>query len=180
MGGYLAPRAAAFEPRIKACIADGGIYDFHEVSTAKSPPQIEKMLDDPEASKKMDQAIYAKMATNTKLRWVFNDGMWKFGAKTPSGWMRSTRPYGLKDVVDKIKCPMLVVDSEDDQDAPGQSKKLFDALSGPKQWLVFRKEEGAEEHCQAGAMSLSSERILNWLDDVLQRSKPAAGAADSK
>lgn len=28
MGGYLAPRAAAFEERITACIANGGIYDF--------------------------------------------------------------------------------------------------------------------------------------------------------
>ena len=28
LGGYLAPRAAAFEPRLAACIANGGVYDF--------------------------------------------------------------------------------------------------------------------------------------------------------
>ena len=28
-GGYLAPRAVAFEHRVKACVADGGVYDFY-------------------------------------------------------------------------------------------------------------------------------------------------------
>jgi dipeptidyl aminopeptidase/acylaminoacyl peptidase len=169
MGGYLAPRAAAFEPRIKACIVDGGIYDFHEVSTARGGPEIEKILDDAQASQKMDKTILEKMATNTRLRWVFNDGMWKFGVRTPSEWMRSTRPYRLRDVVDRIKCPMLVVDSQGDKDAPGQSRKLFEALSGPKQMILFGGEEGAEEHCQAGALALSRESILNWLDDALKK-----------
>jgi pimeloyl-ACP methyl ester carboxylesterase len=170
-GGYLAPRAAAFEPRIKACIVDGGIYDFHAVSLGKGGPQIEKMLDDEQASWGMDKAISEKMAADPRLRSIFNDGMWKFGAKTPSGWMRNTRPYRLDEVVDRIKCPMLVVDSEGDKDVPGQSKKLYDALNGPKQMIVFGSEEGAEEHCQEGALMLSSERMLDWLDGVLARSK---------
>ncbi|WP_145954657.1 S9 family peptidase, partial [Zoogloea sp. LCSB751] len=28
LGGYLAPRAAAFEHRLAGCIANGGVYDF--------------------------------------------------------------------------------------------------------------------------------------------------------
>ena len=28
LGGYYAPRAAVFEPRIKACVAWGGIWDY--------------------------------------------------------------------------------------------------------------------------------------------------------
>jgi hypothetical protein len=66
---------------------------------------------------------------------------------------------------------MLVVDSEGDKDVSGQSKKLYDALSGPKRFILFGAEEGAEEHCQEGALMLSSERILDWLDDVLNKSK---------
>ena len=34
LGGYYAPRAAAFEKRIKACIALGGPYDWREPGTA--------------------------------------------------------------------------------------------------------------------------------------------------
>jgi len=31
MGGYLAPRAAAFEKRITACVALAGPYDFQDI-----------------------------------------------------------------------------------------------------------------------------------------------------
>jgi dipeptidyl aminopeptidase/acylaminoacyl peptidase len=31
LGGYYAPRVAAFEKRLKACVAWGAIYDYHEV-----------------------------------------------------------------------------------------------------------------------------------------------------
>ena len=30
MGGYLAPRAAAYEPRLRAVIANEGVYDVFE------------------------------------------------------------------------------------------------------------------------------------------------------
>ncbi|MFH1889159.1 MAG: alpha/beta fold hydrolase [Candidatus Omnitrophota bacterium] len=168
-GGYLAPRAVAFEHRIKACIANGGIYDFHEVVVRNSPADIEEILDNKEESKELDKEIYEEMRTNSGLRWVFNDGMWKFQAKSPSGWMRKTRPYNLKDCADKITCRMLVVDSEADRDTPGEAKKLYDALRCPKDLMLFTVEEGAGEHCQIGAFMISNERIINWLDGVFRK-----------
>src|ERR1700678_1930858 len=38
LGGYLAPRAAAFEKRIAALIANDGIYDYGVTQTASVPP----------------------------------------------------------------------------------------------------------------------------------------------
>ncbi|MFH1617047.1 MAG: alpha/beta fold hydrolase [Candidatus Margulisiibacteriota bacterium] len=166
-GGYLAPRAVAFEKRIKVCIANGGVYDFHENFVKNFPPDFEKQLDDPQAAKEIDKAIYDEMKKNPNLRWVFNNGMWTFGAKTPSELIRKTRPYRMEDVAKNITCTMLIVDSEDDKDMPGQAKKLYDALGCPKEYLLFTKEEGAEEHCQMGAGLISSERIYNWLSAKL-------------
>ncbi|MBN2687307.1 MAG: alpha/beta hydrolase, partial [Deltaproteobacteria bacterium] len=40
MGGYLAPRAAAFEKRIAVCIPNGGLYDFHAGAVGHFPPEI--------------------------------------------------------------------------------------------------------------------------------------------
>jgi hypothetical protein len=37
-GGYLAPRAAAFEKRISALVANDGIYDFGVTQLASVPP----------------------------------------------------------------------------------------------------------------------------------------------
>lgn len=95
-GGYLAPRAAAFEHCVKAYIANGGVYDFHAVVVRSAPPDIDKIVDDKEASIEIDKEIYNMMKTDTTIRWVFNDDMWKFAAESPSDWIRKTRPYTLK------------------------------------------------------------------------------------
>ena len=168
-GGYFAPRAVAFEHRIKACIANGGVYDFH--AAASLTPDEENLLDTKEGSEEIDKEIYKQMKTNPSMRWVFGNGMFTFGAKSPSEWLRMTRPYTMKGIADKIKCHMLVVDSEEDKDMPGQAKQLYNALKSQRDFMLFTKEEGAEEHCQIGAVILSNERILDWLDDTMKKIK---------
>ncbi len=49
-------------------------------------------------------------------------------------------------------------------------KKVFDALTCPKKLILFTAEEGAEEHCQCGVSALSNQRILDWLDEMFQKS----------
>lgn len=166
-GGYLAPRAAAFEDRIKVCIPNGGIYDFYENVLKKCPPEMEEILADEKASKDFDKVIVDSLLTNPDIGWSFANGMFTFGAKTPSDFIRKLKPYHMRDCAAKIKCKLLVVDSEEDAALPGQARQLFDALECPKEFMLFTKEEGAEEHCQMGAIMISGERILNWLVDEL-------------
>jgi len=166
-GGYLAPRAAAFEHRIKICIANGGIYNFHEIMVKHGPKNFEEILDDPDGSKEIDAELYKEMKTNPGLRWSISNGMWVFGVNSPTAFIKATRPYTMEKVVSDIKCKMLIVDSQDDKDLPGQSIKLYNALKCPKEYLLFTREEGAEEHCQIGASMISNERIYNWLDNNL-------------
>lgn len=170
LGGYLAPRAAAFEKRIRACIANGGVYDFH--LTARLTPEGETYLDTVEGAADIDKTIYGRMKTDPSLRWVMANAMFTFQAKSPSEWLKMTRRYTLKDVAAKITCPTLIADSEGDKDMPGQAKKLFDAVKGPKEFMLFTKDEGAEEHCQMGALLISNARILDWLDDIMMRGTP--------
>jgi esterase/lipase len=167
-GGYLAPRAAAFEKRIKACIANGGVYDFH--MTAHLTQDLEKYIDTQKGAEEIDKEIYARMKINPSFRWVMANGMFTFHAKSPSEWLKMTRPYTMKDVAAKITCPILIVDSEGDKFMPGQALKLYNALvSHRKDYMLFTKEEGAEEHCQMGALLISNARILDWLDDIMMR-----------
>jgi len=164
-GGYLAPRAVAFEKRIMACIANGGVYDFH--MAARLTPEEEKAIDTQKGAEEMDKAIYEKMKSDPSLRWVMANGMFTFHAKSPSAWLKMTRPYSMKDVAGKITCPILICDSEGDRDLPGQAPKLYEALRCPKDYMLFTKEEGAEEHCQMGAIGISNARILDWLDNII-------------
>ena len=166
-GGYLAPRAAAFEHRIHACIANGGIYDFLEPQLAKMQMNREQglnwIVNSPE---EVDQVIYDLMKTDAEIRWAIQDSLWKFGSDTPHELFLKGFKYNLKDCVKKIQCPMLVIDSGKEQFFAGQPQKLYDALQSPKKFMLFTVEESAEEHCQAGASSLSNQKIYDWLDNI--------------
>jgi hypothetical protein len=54
--------------------------------------------------------------------------------------------------VQNIKCSTLVLEAEKDDSFPGQ-KKVYDALTSSKKYILFTEEEGAEEHCQTGSLS---------------------------
>jgi pimeloyl-ACP methyl ester carboxylesterase len=167
MGGYLVPRALAYEHRVKLGIANGGIFDFHEACMEGAPPGTELKLDNQKTAAEIDAFIRNGMKTNPSLRWVIHQGMYTFQARSPSEWLKMTRPYTLKGIAQNITCKMLIVNSENDISMKGQAKRLYDALHTQKDLMIFTTEEGAGEHCQVGAYSLSNEQIFNWLDNNL-------------
>ena len=64
----------------------------------------------------------------------------------------------------------IVLETEKDDSFPGQPKKVYDALTSPKKYIIFTEEEGAEEGIpQCGALSLSNQRIFDWLDETFQK-----------
>jgi hypothetical protein len=71
-----------------------------------------------------------------------------------------------------ITCSTLILEGEKDDSFPGQPRKVYDGLTSLKpqfkKHIVFTEEEGAEEHCQSGASGLTSQRIFDWLDEILQ------------
>lgn len=166
-GGYLAPRAAAFEHRLAACIADGGVFDFMGGRIPEGMSREDFFKSAREYPDDLDKGMTEAMKTNTDMRWAVNNGMYTFKAKSPSDWMVKASEYCLDGVADKITCPTLVVNSEEDKDFPGEPKRLYDALTCPKEYMLFTKEEGAEEHCQAGAALVSHQRIFDWLQETL-------------
>ena len=169
-GGYLAPRAVAYEHRIAACIANGGVFYTFEgmVSKYPGPPDavkeyiIQNPLD-------FDNMMRAEAESNTKLRWAMEQGLWTFGVTSPSEWMLAYVNYTLKGRADKITCPTLVCDAEAESDLQGQAQKLYDALTCPKEYMLFTDEDAAEQHCQMGAMAISHQRIFDWLDKTFAK-----------
>lgn len=169
MGGYLAPRAVAYEHRIVACVANGATYSMYANAIRNNPENIDEILDNADASKEYDENIYAAMEENLFVKWFYTNGIWTFQVNTPSDLMRSMQEYTLENCVQNISCPMLILDSENDALVGNQAEILFDSLTCQKEYILFTEEEGADEHCQMGATQLSNERIFAWLEKILNQ-----------
>jgi pimeloyl-ACP methyl ester carboxylesterase len=168
MGGYLAARAAAFEHRIAACILDDGVYDIYENFMEKLGTLGNAVAQG--NATVVNTAIETSMYFDTGIRWIMSHGMWVFDAKDPLDFIQKNKDYTLKDVAGNIECPTLVLEAQMDEDFPGGPKKVYDALKCPKKYVLFTAEEGAEDHCQVAALSLSNQRIFDWLDEVFKNS----------
>ena len=171
LGGVLAPRAAAFEPRLAAVIADDGVYDYAEAHLAVVPPAQRaiflKLLTAPSAPP-IDALLAGAMKASPTARWAFIHGMYATGAKSPREYFAKTLDYNVKDgVAEKIRCPTLVCDADDDLFFKGQPQQLYDHLTCKKTMVRFTAAEGAGSHCQVGASRTSFARIFDWLDDTL-------------
>jgi dienelactone hydrolase len=147
MGGYYAPRAAAFEKRLKCCVAWGASWDANEVlgrffgtghgEVASVPP--------------------------FQLLWVF-------GKETAEEGLAFAKKYTLQGVADKITCPLLVVHGENDRQVPlFHAEKTMEAAvnSARKELKVFTLSEGGAEHCQADNMTMFVDYAADWVAKTL-------------
>jgi alpha-beta hydrolase superfamily lysophospholipase len=172
-GGYLAPRAAAFEHRLAACIANGGVFDF---MANNLPPGMTRQAAAAwirEQPQEAEQHMRALMHASTDTRWAVQNGMFTFGADSPGAWFLSALDYTLDGVAQQIRCPTLVADAEGERAFRGQARALYEALTCEKTFMRFTAEEGAEDHCQVGSPLLSGQRVFDWLEETLSQT-PAA------
>jgi len=170
MGGYLAPRAAAFDDRIAALIALDGVYDLGDISTSPLPmprAEAERRLRAPE-DPGLDEGLAAAMASSPMIRWSMEHGMYAMGVPTPRAFAAAYLDYNLRDgVAEQITCPTLVCAGQEDGFFAGQPEKLYAALTCPKELLAFTAEDGGEAHCQSGAQRYAFGRIYDWLAEAM-------------
>lgn len=165
-GGYLAPRAAAFEHRLAACIADAALFDPAALSNKMFPPEIASALARNDVA--VLEPFFSKVQEDTTQRFILGRGMWVHGATTPWEYFKMFQAYSLADVAKNIRCPTFVDEAENDR-RRGGGKDLYDALQCPKEYVLFAASEGAGEHCEAGAREVFFQRMFDWLDPILAR-----------
>jgi pimeloyl-ACP methyl ester carboxylesterase len=170
LGGELAPRAAAFEKRLAALIANDGVIDFGAATLGTVPANMRdtvlRTLTAPEAPQ-LDQMIAASMQSSPTAAWTITHGMWALGASTPRAFVAASQAYNLHDgIAEAITCPTLVCDAEGDMFFRGQPEELYARLTCLKAIAHFSTSEGAGLHCQVGAGRLAFARIFDWLDQT--------------
>jgi esterase/lipase len=164
MGGALAPRAAAFEKRIKICIANPGVLNWGEAIHGHFEGYgLLKLLElSPQA---FNTAVGALTKTWSAAEWWFKDAAWKHGATSPADLMVKLKDFNNEGVVDRISCQILIMDGTAEEFSAGQARKLYDALNCPKEYMLFTEEDTGLLHCQTGALSVASQRMFDWLDE---------------
>jgi dienelactone hydrolase len=173
MGGELAPRAAAFEKRIAALIANDGIYDFGATNLTHVPAELRDAFLQMLAAKEtpqVDQMIEAAMKASPTAAWGIAHGMYVTGVPTPRAYLAAAQAYNLRyGIAEAISCPTLVCEAEGDMFSKRQQpQELFDHLTCPKTYMRFTESEGAGAHCQVGASRLAFARVYDWLDETIR------------
>ena len=165
-GGYLGPRAAAFEHRIGAVVAIDGIWDGFASITNVLGPELRALFEAGEADA-FNAATRQAMQSNIALRWFMDQGMWSFCVRTPYEFVDRVRVFKLEDVVHRISCPVLVCQAEIDGFNPGQAETLAAALSDRATLRLFTTKESAGIHAHPGASVLMNGVVLDWLAEAL-------------
>jgi hypothetical protein len=162
-GGYLAPRAASAEPRVRALSADPAQYDMAAAFRARMPAELLALVDanDP----------------------AFNDEIWKAypGVHGQEYWLSRARAHGVDSPLDLVRvmrdwtvdveaisCPTFVSYGEGDFAEMG-TKEFFDRLTvDEKRFTLYRAADGAGGHCEGMGPSRYYSDLFGWLADVLR------------
>jgi dienelactone hydrolase len=148
LGGYHAPRAAAFEPRFKCCVAWGANYDWGETQRRR----------------------YEAREQRLPVPHYWDHVAWVFGKSSVEEVLEVSAKLSLKGVLHQIKCPILVVHGENDRQIPlSQAKQLVaDCVSSPKAELyVHTLADGGAEHCGIDNVALTREVMTDWIAETL-------------
>lgn len=163
-GGMLTPRAAAYENRIAALVTNPGQWDamtnFNQAFESDEENSVTETL-------KIENFLQVALQDKYFVR-KLHAKMFVHGIESPSQLLEEWKNYHLSEVVDKISCPTLVCDSENEPFSTGQAQTFFDALHCPKKYHLFTSTKGAGEHCCAGAMGALSQVIFDWLEEVTE------------
>jgi len=166
-GGYLAPRAAAHEPRVHALIADPAVVSWagSMLRHFESMPGLMRLHAAGPAA--FDRAIDAVTHLVPDARWYFDDVTWKHGVATPHELIDELRKYDNPDVA-RIRCQTLILEGSGEDATPGESQRFFEALTCPKQLLRFDASTASQMHCQGGNQLLAQAWLFDWLDEQVR------------
>jgi pimeloyl-ACP methyl ester carboxylesterase len=171
LGGYFAPRVAAYEHRIAAAVADPGQLDVG----VKVFDMMQKLGLGDDAAARLpaidpddEQKVMAAVEASRPVRWkIVQRGFWTNGAPDLASYLVEMDKWRLSpDEVASIRCPTLVAAAESDPVA-SNAKDLYDGLTCPKTFVEFKDADGAGMHCEQLNRSLANRVFLDWLDDTL-------------
>jgi pimeloyl-ACP methyl ester carboxylesterase len=181
LGGYLAPRAAAFDTRIKRVVAYDVIYDFFGCVASTRGKLFEyavRILTAMKAGPILNMLLRVKMRRDPFASWGVNQGKHVFGVKTPYQYLREVMKYNTRGFSHLVAQDVLLMAGTNDHFIP--IKMFFKqarALTGARSLTcrLFTEAESAQSHCQVGNIELALSFIVSWMDEMRNRKPRPSG-----
>lgn len=147
LGGYYAPRAAAFEKRLALVVAWGANHDWGAVQRRRLLREGERPVPH-----------------------YWEHVLWVWGYHDLGAFINFADAVNLDGVVEKITVPFLICHGANDQQIPVEfaHRSYQQAVNSPGRTLrIFTPEEGGAEHIGLDHLPYVSSYIADWVADVL-------------
>jgi dienelactone hydrolase len=148
MGGYYAPRAAAFEPRFKACVTWGGNYDWGAVQRMR----------------------YENSRAGKPIPHFWEHFQWALGKSSVADALEFADQINLRGILHRITCPILITHGENDRQIPLKYAQLTydDCVNSARRELkIHTREEVAAEHCSVDNGPVAIDYMADWIAEQM-------------
>jgi alpha-beta hydrolase superfamily lysophospholipase len=170
LGGCLALRAAAFEPRIKRVVAFDVMLDFFQCITSRRGRIAQAAIRTLVRLKfggLLNMPASAMMKRDLMSKWGIEQGMHVLGAASPAEYFNKLKAYNTRSVSALVAQDTLIMAGAEDHFVP--LSQLFDQLpllshARSVTAQIFTRADQAQSHCQIGNLGLAASQIVSWVD----------------
>lgn len=181
LGGYFALRAAAGDPRFKACVAIDPVHDFWDFATTQVPKAFLAAWESGWIGDgAVDAVIHLVMRLAFQMKWNITVTAGMFGIRRPSQILRTMKSYTLRlrgsgSLLDRIRCPVFVTGAGRSLylDVSSHTTAVYNGLVQLKEgkekqlWVAETPGEGGLQ-AKVGALALSNQRVFRFLDQQFE------------
>jgi pimeloyl-ACP methyl ester carboxylesterase len=181
LGGYLAPRAAAFDDRVKRLIVDDVMFDFFATYLARMPPAMASMLQtamDAGDAVLVNSIVGKLVETSELVRWAFDHGTEVTGSADYSEYLHWARQITTSEFSNKIQQDVLLLAAKEDHIVPiAQFLRQAEAMTNVRSLTtqLFTRTDHAHSHCHVSNTSLLIDYVGTWMSF---QNRMAAGRRD--
>ena len=172
LGGCLAIRAAAFEPRVRRVVAFDVLSDFFECMMAVHPgpaSSVARGLLATGADGLIDAALPRLVRQSPVLEWGIAQACHVFGCERPAAALRAAQTFHTRDVSERVRQDVLLLAGARDHYVPlSQLWDQMGLMSNARSITarVFTAQEQAQAHCQVGNLPLAIGTISDWVHKI--------------
>ncbi len=166
-GGYLAPRAASFDTRIKALAANAPLRNPQDLIMGLLLAQTSR-AQHPLTDQQMGLFLEQAMQRDWVIAGLLEQQMfWTSGTSSVADYLDNLRNYTLEGLEPQISCPTLCVIPEGEGAAAlEQARQVYDALTCPKTFISLPEAVGADNHVGMNNITFTAGIVFDWFYEV--------------